>query len=307
MKKIILFDVNCDYYDFEKWPIEGLDIKQTLMYNPKISWRFIKILRNIGFGVSRVSLNNWFSEKRVYDLAIIPDATVNINILKVLYKYPQANTQILYYRNRVCAKDLKKIEYAKEKGYILATYSKEDAELYDMKFIPQCWNRMYIKEHSDKAICNDVYFVGEVKNRYELVMDIKKACETNGLSTLFQIISDKDLPFTQTQRVPYTDVVENILSSRAVLDIVTKENWGLTIRPLEALMSKRKVITNYTSIKEYDFYTDNINNIFILGERPIEELASFINRPFNLGTGIIYNYDTEAWIYRMVDLCDYEH
>ena len=298
---IILFDNNRDYFDFEKWPMDNVKICQTLMYNPRIPMPLIKILRN-SFGMVLFSLNDWSIESETFDIAIIPDATANINVLKVLSKKNKAKKQILYYRNRIRNNDLKKIEFANSHGFIVATYSKEDAYKYDLEFVPQCWNKKVILNHKELVVTNDVYFVGEVKNRYKQILDVKDKCEKAGISCLFHIISNKGLPYTQSKRVTYEQVIDNILSSRAVLDIVTEDNWGLTIRPLEALMSERKVITNFTDIKLYDFYEDNKENVFIIGEQDDSRLKEFVDTPFKRGKGIVYRYDTESWINRMIHL-----
>ena len=44
------------------------------------------------------------------------------------------------------------------------------------------------------------------------------------------------------------------------------------------LFSLRKILTNNPSVKRYDFY--NENNIYIFHEDNINEIAKFLNKPY---------------------------
>ena len=60
---------------------------------------------------------------------------------------------------------------------------------------------------------------------------------------------------------------------------------------------ERKLITNNTDIKNYDFY--NHDNIFILGEDNINEIKEFINKPYKkIDQDIIDYYDFDQWLNR---------
>ena len=66
---------------------------------------------------------------------------------------------------------------------------------------------------------------------------------------------------------------------------------------MEALFLERKLITNKTDIKNYDFY--NHDNIFILGEDNINEIKEFINKPYKkIDQDIIDYYDFDQWLNR---------
>ena len=66
---------------------------------------------------------------------------------------------------------------------------------------------------------------------------------------------------------------------------------------MEALFLERKLITNNTDIKNYDFY--NHDNIFILGEDNINEIKEFINKPYKkIDQDIIDYYDFDQWLNR---------
>ena len=70
------------------------------------------------------------------------------------------------------------------------------------------------------------------------------------------------------EEVNFKDCYKFSENTKVVVDLVHKNQIGLSMRPFEALGLKRKLITTNTSIKDYDFY--NPNNIFI-----IEDINNF--------------------------------
>src|SRR5690606_39098696 len=62
--------------------------------------------------------------------------------------------------------------------------------------------------------------------------------------------------------IPFSEIFKYSENSKIVIDIAHANQKGLSMRPFEALGLKRKLITNNTDIKNYDFY--NPNNIFII-------------------------------------------
>lgn len=98
----------------------------------------------------------------------------------------------------------------------------------------------------------------------------------------------------------YEEYLKVVKRSRAVLDIVKRNNYGLTLRVLEALVAHKKLITNYMDIKKMEFY--NESNIFLLeGEDKLENLGQFLNKPFfPIAEEIIASYSEQAWIWRFL-------
>ena len=76
----------------------------------------------------------------------------------------------------------------------------------------------------------------------------------------------------------YDDVIYHIGESKCILDIVGDTNKGVTYRPLEALVLKKKLITNLTDICKENFY--NPQNVFIWNKDNTCDLLDFINTDF---------------------------
>ena len=74
----------------------------------------------------------------------------------------------------------------------------------------------------------------------------------------------------------------------------------MTLRPLEALQFKKKLVTDNKNIINYPFYRKE--NIFILGTDDIDQLYDFINSPYvDIGEDIIRYYHFENWLQRVID------
>ena len=72
---------------------------------------------------------------------------------------------------------------------------------------------------------------------------------------------------------------------------------GLTLRPLEALFLRKKLLTNFSAIKNQDFYSPN--NIFIMNEDDERCLKDFINAPLSLEhENCIMEYSFASWLKR---------
>lgn len=301
MSNILLFDKNPYTFDFSNMSSSDT-VTQADMFNSTIPYRTLQMLRNFSVVSCRAAFGKWYHFRKSFDGFILPDASFNLNVLKLFVRDNLDDRCILYYRNRIRKRDIAKIIYAKYHHFVLATYSKIDAEKYTMAFVPQFWNPVSCCMTNEK-FDRDVYFIGEVKNRYKEIMYVKEQCDLHNVTSLFQIISrNTNLPNTQRERVDYSEVLSYMKTSRALVDIVTDDNWGLTIRPLEALMSEKKLITNFYDIKKYDFYDENADNIFIVGEDSWDCFESFLRKPFSKGSQIINEYTSKSWIKRMIAL-----
>lgn len=90
-----------------------------------------------------------------------------------------------------------------------------------------------------------------------------------------------------------------LLRSSCVIDFSHDHQVGLTMRTIEALGMKKKIVTNNLSVADYDFY--NENNIYILGGDNCS-LADFLLLPYvDVSDEIYKRYDIDNWINRLID------
>ena len=95
--------------------------------------------------------------------------------------------------------------------------------------------------------------------------------------------------------MPYAVVQERVRTSRAILELISDGQTGLTQRSFEALFLRKKLITTSSEVNSYDFY--HPQNVFILGERPLEELPGFLHSPFHpIAPEIVKQYTLAGWL-----------
>lgn len=169
------------------------------------------------------------------------------------------------------------------------TFDKQDAEKYGLKYNPQFYTSCI--KLNEKDIKQDVVFLGRAKNRKNDLLKLQKQLETRGISTKFAIIeTEKDI-------MKYDKYLDLISKSKCIIDYNDEGQTGLTLRPMEALFLKKKLITNNKDIINYDFY--NPNNIFVLGKDDIEEIQEFVEKAYEeIDEKIINYYDFEQWLKR---------
>ncbi|UNC93565.1 CgeB family protein [Candidatus Contubernalis alkaliaceticus] len=88
--------------------------------------------------------------------------------------------------------------------------------------------------------------------------------------------------------------------SDTVFDMQHNNQSGLTMRTIEALGAKRKIITSNANIKKYDFY--NANNIFILNEHNLSEIELFLKNTYEPVQADVYSkYSLHSWVEAVIN------
>ena len=171
----------------------------------------------------------------------------------------------------------------------VVTYDELDAESFGFKWHTQFFN---IKPYQataniDYPISFDFLFVGYAKNREEEI------------ESILSLLSDYSCKFVTVHNnadyIPYREYMEMARHARCIVEIVRTGDPSCTLRPLEALATHRKLLTNNPSVRRYSFY--NPQNIFILGEDDTTRLSEFILSPFEeLPSTVVDCYDVNTWV-----------
>lgn len=208
------------------------------------------------------------------------------NILKALRRTINSNVRVsLWFWNPILENSVEQIVCAKSLGFEVHTFDSIDAERYDLKLSTQFFPLSLKSESLD--IEKDFYFQGYDKGRANLLHDLAK--QLNQYKTHINIVhSSKDC-------IPYLQYIENIKTTRCLIDIVQAGQSGLTLRPLEALAFNKKLLTNNSEIVKYDFYRKE--NVFLLGKDNIAEIDIFLNTPYvDIDRQTKDCYDSNTWI-----------
>ena len=96
------------------------------------------------------------------------------------------------------------------------------------------------------------------------------------------------------ERIPKEKMMEIFSKSKCIIDAPQKGQNGLTIRTIECLGAKRKLITTNVDIKNYDFY--NEKNIYVY-EDNIDKDSIFFNSDYeDIDKNIYDKYSLTNWI-----------
>lgn len=151
------------------------------------------------------------------------------------------------------------------------------------------------------------FYLASFDDRLNLLLAIAKKLKDIEVNYLFIVVGKKLFIkkllsyFTpnnsityRTKRVKHADIENYYLQTNIVIDLVRKNQTGLSFRIFEAMSNQKKLITNNPSIASYDFY--NPNNIMIISENNINIDAAFFTTPYETIPEHIYNqYTLEHW------------
>lgn len=298
--KILLFTELDMVYNFKNRKLIGITLCQRHLYSKTKSKVLVKIARNLGGIFLPLSFDNWYKEKNHYDLMILRDGDINLHVLKYFAYHPQAKKQILHFDNAIVESNKELYEYALNHHYIITTYNLHDSRKYHMIYHAQCWNRdLYQPNNADNQY--DLFFLANVKNRYKTIMTVLNCVKNAGFKVYDYVYSPNGEPGTKSSFMDYMESIEVMRHSKVILDLVADGNYGLTFRPLEAMFLHKKLITNYTDIKQYDFYEKCKQNIFIIEDTKMDGMIDFIKKPYDEIHYDPYKYDIEYWLTSYVD------
>lgn len=158
---------------------------------------------------------------------------------------------------------------------------------------------------SDFSIAQEVYYLGTfVEQRLAKLKAISEKISKHNISQKINLFSWEkraaigELKFINTL-VSYEENIQNVESSKVLIDLKLKAHNGLSFRFFEALYLEKKLITDNKEVKNYDFYKKE--NIFIIDEDSEEELVSFIHQPYvKIDEELIKKYSFESWFKTLI-------
>lgn len=190
--------------------------------------------------------------------------------------------------------------YLHRSGMQVYTFDDGDAARYGFHAV----NQVYRKPDGDlrtEDTDTDVYFVGADKHRTAALEKVKAELDRQGISYSINILKDKHTEISEQLRpcyvdrlIPYGETLAMIARSRCVLEILQKGQGGMTLRSLEALMLRRKLITDNRDITAAPFYDPA--NVYILGA-DLRSLREFVDSPMaEVDNDVVNAYEITEWI-----------
>lgn len=195
------------------------------------------------------------------------------------------------------------------------TFDSKDKEIDEkIKFLPLFYINDYENiSKGNKDFLYDIAFIGTVHNdRYRIVKKFEEFAKNNNLKIFYYLYSPSKFLFT-LQKIfdknfrnidkkdisfePLTkeDILKITQQSKAMIDTERRFQYGLTMRTIEMLGAKRKLITTNPNIKNYDFY--NTDNIYIYNRGEIDLQIDFFEEPFIiLDSKVSQKYSLKSWV-----------
>jgi len=264
-------------YDYEHMDIDSLKLdyeiysfyipnrvnfflSKILFYKP-IYFKFVDIYISLCFLMAG---NN-------FNLIITKD---NLDYLPSLIK--RQEKKILLFRN------LYKGCFAKYlKHFDVYTFDLEDSESYGFRYYEQYASGVDYILSSEFDEKYDVAFVGQDKGREKLLFEMQSNMPDIGFD--FYIVKKRALflkvlcnifPF-MNDSLSYKEYLHRQLGAKVVLDLVQKNQSGVTMRFIEAIAAGKKIITNNSFALTHSLYN---SNVYIISE-PLDfnELHKFIS------------------------------
>ena len=194
------------------------------------------------------------------------------------------------------------------------SFDKIDCERLGLHFLPLFYTPDYANiPYYDKEIKYDMLFVGTThSDRYKLVKRIEEQIiKMGGLCLTWFYFPSKILYYkmkiqnSYLRQIPvhtfhFKQMSKELLlqlyaGSRIIIDVQHPKQTGLTMRCIETLGAKRKLITTNYYIIEYDFY--NPDNILVVDRNLPYVPEKFLNEPYRDTPKEIYeSYSIKNWL-----------
>jgi len=192
-----------------------------------------------------------------------------------------------------------------------STFDPVDAKKYGMYFRPLFYTDGFDRP-ADTAYAYDLSFIGTVhSDRYRIVHALLEQLPPGTRTFVYLYLQ---APWMYDLRHIFTNTVDGakrdefrfeplskdvvqatFFRSRAVLDIEHVNQRGATMRTMEALGSKRKMVTTNVTLHDYDFY--NPLNIQIIDRKAPRLDYDFLRSPYQaLPEEIRQKYSMREWI-----------
>lgn len=163
---------------------------------------------------------------------------------------------------------------------------KKNNFIFLQQFIPYKFI-LHEKNNFNEYIKYDIYFIGINKGRKRIVDSYIEFSNKNNLNNKILLFKDYKILrsiFGFLIRVPFTykENIRMVIESNVLLDINKKNQQGITLRVLEALILDKKIITNNKNIINYGF---NNKNIFITDD----DFLKIPNKDFFIDRNVYVN------------------
>lgn len=190
------------------------------------------------------------------------------------------------------------------------SFDRIDAAQYGFSFLPLFFCDEFRNDGNYEKTF-DIYFSGwEHSNRRKFIEKVLSILHSNNMKVYFHLFTSRWKTFKEKlshlnmkkepEYIKYTTLslqqnADLTKSSKVLIDIPHPTQNGLTMRTIEALGARAKLITTNRDIVKYDFY--NPNNILIVDfENPVIDTSFLISPYKSIPDEVVEKYSLANWL-----------
>lgn len=322
----MLYIIKTDYYmcSYILQPLKNMEDVKLITYKKRripLASKVKRYLRAFWIRQKGLWINDFYYSEFLSEIAQIGKedkvlffSLENLKDLRILDQEIQAKCKNVYLWNPVssgCRNWYSKAEYRIYMHRInmrVYTFDPHDAQLFGFTCINQVYRLPDIKEvPSNSTNTMSIFYVGKEKRRNQTLANLASLFVKAGLQLNWYILKDRRTKELDVLKEYYCDtplsydnVIVQIQNTDCMLEVLQKGQSGVTLRTIEAMFFRKKLITNNTSVVDCDFY--NPNNIFIYSHRTkVSEVVSFLSNTYeDVKPEITNQYDICNWITHFV-------
>ena len=217
--------------------------------------------------------------------------------------------------------DVKRVKYYKKNKHHydkIFTFDNFDAKKYGLEFLPLFFTDKHRYSGEDK--CYDLSLVGTYHSDRLRIWEsvFEKSGVTESRSYLYlvatqigQVISAY-LPLNKKKKSKWDSsryikiklqgfetMAEKLKRTRTTLDVQFGSQNGLTLRTMESLAARTKLITTNQNVKDYDFYS--YGNIYVIDRENPEVPEEFFSQDYKeIPSEIVEKYSLTNWVHTIL-------
>lgn len=253
------------------------------------------------------------SEKK-YDYIFSNSYLPRETVISYKQKFPTAKL-ILYLDDSV--KNTYDVENTFDCYNSVKSFDRSDSIKYNIGFQPLFFEDSYV-ETSFVEKKYDLCFIGTIhSDRLKVISKIDSICKKHNLKFYhycylqsnfiyyYYLLTKKEFrkypkSFFAFDQIASKDVAEVVKRSTAILDIQHPLQTGLTMRTIETIGARKKIVTTNTDIQYYDICD---SNVCIVDRENPDIPQGFLESPYSkLNESIMYKYSLEGWIQSIFEL-----
>ena len=180
-----------------------------------------------------------------------------------------------------------------------------DCKKYGFTYIEQFYyDNLQIPQEA--RVEQDVFYISNDRGRIDQIHWINEQLTGRGLKCNIRVVRDdssqgKEDSLYVLSGIPYTNVLKEVSKSRMILEVICNGQTGPSLRVMESIFFRKKLITTNKAIRQYDFF--HPSNIYIVEDTRLEGLQNFLESEYvDLPDSILQKYKISHWINRLDEI-----